>query len=217
MVNHVRPNGDRWQLLTSKVRTLHISPISRAELCSISMSDWTRYAKTKRAAAISQLIGCPLSMSLSCIIGIIVTSCAKEIVGSPVWQPYSLLQVIQQHYNNAPGVRAAVSVPLRPFSVRRNQLTAQLLCGPRMRRRPGQRQHCSSAQSSADFGAELEILNSVAAAIDMTALCPKYLNIRRGAYIVAAVGLATCPWQITSAAGTFLAVLGVCPITYPSD
>ena len=36
--------------------------------------------------------------------------------------------------------------------------------------------------------------NSVSAGTDMTALFPRYLNIRRGGYICAAVGLAMCPW-----------------------
>ena len=36
--------------------------------------------------------------------------------------------------------------------------------------------------------------NSVSAGTDLTALLPRYLNIRRGGYICAAVGLAMCPW-----------------------
>ena len=35
--------------------------------------------------------------------------------------------------------------------------------------------------------------NSVSAGTDMTALMPRYLNIRRGGYICAAIGLAMCP------------------------
>ena len=35
--------------------------------------------------------------------------------------------------------------------------------------------------------------NSVSAGTDLTALLPRYLNIRRGSYICAAVGLAMCP------------------------
>lgn len=35
--------------------------------------------------------------------------------------------------------------------------------------------------------------NSVSAGTDMTALCPRYINIRRGSYICAAIGLAMCP------------------------
>src|SRR5258705_11679085 len=41
--------------------------------------------------------------------------------------------------------------------------------------------------------------NSLCAGNDMTALCPKYINIRRGQVICAFLGgLALCPWGILS-------------------
>lgn len=49
--------------------------------------------------------------------------------------------------------------------------------------------------------------NSVSAGTDMTALLPRYLNIRRGGYICAAVGLAICPWVLLKNANTFLTYL----------
>lgn len=39
--------------------------------------------------------------------------------------------------------------------------------------------------------------NSISAGTDLTALLPRYLNIRRGSYICAAIGLAMCPVCIT--------------------
>ena len=48
------------------------------------------------------------------------------------------------------------------------------------------------------------VLNSVAAGMDLTTLCPKYINLRRGAYIVAIVGIAVCPWNYVNKASTFL-------------
>lgn len=38
--------------------------------------------------------------------------------------------------------------------------------------------------------------NSVSAGTDMTALLPRFINIRRGSYICAAVGLAMCPYNL---------------------
>ncbi|KAM5347946.1 hypothetical protein ACJ41O_007770 [Fusarium nematophilum] len=38
--------------------------------------------------------------------------------------------------------------------------------------------------------------NSVSAGTDMSALLPRWINIRRGGYICAAIGLAMCPWQL---------------------
>jgi NCS1 family nucleobase:cation symporter-1 len=35
------------------------------------------------------------------------------------------------------------------------------------------------------------VLNSVATGMDMAGLCPKYINIIRGSYIMACIGIAT--------------------------
>jgi nucleobase:cation symporter-1, NCS1 family len=49
--------------------------------------------------------------------------------------------------------------------------------------------------------------NSVSAGTDMTALFPRFLNIRRGGYICAAVGLAMCPWKLASSSNNFTTYL----------
>ena len=49
--------------------------------------------------------------------------------------------------------------------------------------------------------------NSVSAGTDMTALLPRYLNIRRGGYICAAVGLAMCPWNLLKSSNSFTSYL----------
>lgn len=49
--------------------------------------------------------------------------------------------------------------------------------------------------------------NSVSAGTDMTALFPRFINIRRGGYICAAVGLAMCPWNLLSDSNSFTTYL----------
>ena len=49
--------------------------------------------------------------------------------------------------------------------------------------------------------------NSVSAGTDMTALLPRYLNIRRGGYICALVGLVMCPWNLLNTANNFTTYL----------
>ncbi|ORY17106.1 uracil permease [Clohesyomyces aquaticus] len=49
--------------------------------------------------------------------------------------------------------------------------------------------------------------NSVSAGTDMTALLPRYLNIRRGGYICALVGLVMCPWHLLDSANSFTTYL----------
>lgn len=49
--------------------------------------------------------------------------------------------------------------------------------------------------------------NSVSAGTDMTALLPRYLNIRRGGYVCALVGLVMCPWKLLSSTNHFITYL----------
>ncbi|KAK6341050.1 hypothetical protein TWF696_009359 [Orbilia brochopaga] len=49
--------------------------------------------------------------------------------------------------------------------------------------------------------------NSVSAGTDMTALLPRFINIRRGGYICAAVGIAMCPWNLLESTNNFTTYL----------
>ncbi|KAK1993697.1 hypothetical protein LX36DRAFT_661282 [Colletotrichum falcatum] len=49
--------------------------------------------------------------------------------------------------------------------------------------------------------------NSVSAGTDMTALLPRWLSIRRGGYICAAVGLAMCPYTLLTSSNQFTTYL----------
>ncbi|KAJ7830148.1 permease for cytosine/purines, uracil, thiamine, allantoin-domain-containing protein [Mycena olivaceomarginata] len=51
------------------------------------------------------------------------------------------------------------------------------------------------------------VLNSVSAGMDLAGLAPRYMNIRRGAYLLAVLGLISNPWQYLSKAATFLTVI----------
>jgi NCS1 family nucleobase:cation symporter-1 len=55
----------------------------------------------------------------------------------------------------------------------------------------------ATAFSLAQLGTNIAA-NSVSAGTDMTALLPRYLNIRRGGYVCATIGLAMCPWNLLS-------------------
>lgn len=49
--------------------------------------------------------------------------------------------------------------------------------------------------------------NSVSAGTDLTALMPRFINIRRGGYICAAVGLAMCPYTLLTSSNQFTTYL----------
>ncbi|KAJ3465980.1 hypothetical protein MRS44_006638 [Fusarium solani] len=49
--------------------------------------------------------------------------------------------------------------------------------------------------------------NSVSAGTDMTALLPRWIDIRRGGYICAVIGFAICPWQLLKDSNQFTTYL----------
>jgi cytosine/uracil/thiamine/allantoin permease len=51
------------------------------------------------------------------------------------------------------------------------------------------------------------LADMVFAGFDLAATFPKYINIRRGAYLTALVSVACNPWKLVNTATTFLAVL----------
>ncbi|KAL8960260.1 MAG: hypothetical protein Q9193_003003 [Seirophora villosa] len=51
------------------------------------------------------------------------------------------------------------------------------------------------------------VLNSVSSGMDLTALAPEYINIRRGAFTVLIIGVAIVPWNLVNTASTFITVL----------
>ncbi|KAG0697825.1 permease for cytosine/purines, uracil, thiamine, allantoin-domain-containing protein [Suillus ampliporus] len=142
---------------------------------TVGQSDWTRYANRPYAPTLSQFIAAPFCIIVCATIGIVVTSCAQEIVGSLIWEPFLLLATLQDYYNDSPRVRAAI-------------FFAGLGC------------------VCAQLGISI-VLNSVSAGMDLSGVVPRYINIRRGAYLLAILGLASNPWQYLSNASTFLTVI----------
>lgn len=51
------------------------------------------------------------------------------------------------------------------------------------------------------------VLNAISTGMDMAALCPKWINIRRGCVILTIIAIAVCPWNYVNAASTFIVVL----------
>ena len=64
----------------------------------------------------------------------------------------------------------------------------------------------ASAFALAQLGTNIAA-NSVSAGTDMTALLPRYINIRRGGYVCAIVGLVMCPWNLLSSSNKFTTYL----------
>ncbi|KAI9834235.1 MAG: hypothetical protein M1819_003073 [Sarea resinae] len=143
----------------------------------LGQSDWTRYANRRGAPTLSQLIFAPLTITITALIGIIVTSCSMDIMNlnTIIWNPINLLPLIQDFYGDSPGVRAAV------FFASIGLVFSQL--------------------------AITVVLNSVSCGMDMSGLAPRWINIRRGSYIMIVIGICCQPWTLVSTAKRFLSVL----------
>lgn len=64
----------------------------------------------------------------------------------------------------------------------------------------------STAFTLAQLGTNIAA-NSVSAGTDMTALLPRYINIRRGSYVCAILALVICPWNFFSSSNQFTTYL----------
>lgn len=49
--------------------------------------------------------------------------------------------------------------------------------------------------------------NSFSTGMDLAGLFPKYINMRRGAYIGLVISIVMCPWELLATAGTFINVM----------
>lgn len=62
---------------------------------TIRMSDWTRFEKRKLSAAPSMLIAYPTSMTITALVGVLVTSATIQMFGQVIWNPLLMLQYVQ--------------------------------------------------------------------------------------------------------------------------
>jgi NCS1 family nucleobase:cation symporter-1 len=58
-------------------------------------SDWSRYAKTARAPRLGIWLVGPLAVTMTGLVGVLVTSAAKQMYGTAIWNPITLLLYVQ--------------------------------------------------------------------------------------------------------------------------
>jgi len=144
------------------------SAIAPKATLALNICDFTRFAKSPRAAVWANLLSLSVPVTLCAILGVVVTSATQVIYGVSTWNP---LQVCELWSSRAAQFFAAFCWAL---AVVATNISA----------------------------------NSTAVGNDLAILFPRYINIRRGQYICALVGLATCPWIIQNSAASFTSFLG---------
>lgn len=142
-----------------------------------SSPDFTRFSKTPSTPFWPQLITIPCGFAITCFVGVIVGSSSKVIYGEEIWNPLDLLGKFLD--NNGEGANSATRAGV--FFIALSFTLAQL-------------------------GVNIAA-NSVSAGSDLTALLPRFLNIRRSGYICAIVGLLIQPWKLFASSSTFTSYL----------
>lgn len=139
----------------------------------VNAPDFSRFANKPGAGVWSQFIALPICFSVTCLIGILVSSASTVLYNETYWNPLDVLSRYLDGYSR--GDRGGVFLISFGFAI---------------------------AQLGTNISA-----NSLSAGTDMTALLPKYMNIRRGGFICAAIGYAICPWNLMSSSSMFTTYL----------
>lgn len=155
-----------------------MSAIANFATLIVNDPDFSRFARTPKDALWSQLFSIPASFAITSFIGIIVASASRVIYPNRPEPIWNPLDLLGLFLNDD-GVTGATRFGV--FVIAAGFVVAQL-------------------------GTNIAA-NSISAGTDLTALLPRYLNIRRGSYICAAVGLAICPWHLLSSSNDFTTYL----------
>lgn len=165
----------------------------------LGQSDWTRYARRPSSALFGQLVAAPLFIVVTSVCGILITSAAATIYGEYIWNPFELLMTVQAR-SLAPSARAGTFFAGLGFLTDQLAL-CQMLNGV-----------STGMDSKSFFVPPLHVLpanplTDSLALHPVAALCPKWINIRRGCYILTVLAIAILPWNYVTSPGTFIAVL----------
>lgn len=137
--------------------------------------DFSRFAD-KPSTAIKYWVyiaSIPLCFSITCLIGILVSSASLLLYGEVLWSPLEVLDNFLNDYT--PGNRGGSFLIAFSFAL---------------------------AQLGTNISA-----NSLSFGTDVTAMLPRFLNIRRGSFLCAALALCICPWKLMASSSKFTTVL----------
>lgn len=154
-----------------------MSCISNMVTLIVNAPDFASRASSPSAALLPQLFSVPLGFSLVSFLGIIVSSSSQVIYNEAIWSPIDLLN----KFLDGDGDHPSRSTRFGVWFISTSFILAQL-------------------------GTNISA-NSVSAGCDLTSLLPRYINIRRGGYIAAIVGIAICPWKFLQSSNSFTSYL----------
>ncbi|EWG55977.1 hypothetical protein FVEG_14078 [Fusarium verticillioides 7600] len=145
-----------------------------------SQSDFTRFARRPGDQFLSQLLFVPLSTVAVALIGILCTFCASQLF------PETNGTLLWEPYRMLATVQTISTTP------------------PRARVAVA---FASLASVVAQFGISVAE-NALSNGTDLSALLPRYFNLRRGGYLTAVFDFVMQPWELMNGASNFLTVMG---------
>jgi NCS1 family nucleobase:cation symporter-1 len=152
-----------------------------------NIPDFTRYLRKSQGTYWQALFVPTLAVTVA-VFGIIYTSCAKVIYGEYIWSPLDLVAM----WTSPQGRAAAFFVG---FS---------WVCWTLCNRNWLELSADDSLQPIAQIGVNVSA-NIVSASNDMSSLCPKYINVRRGAILTTFIGgWVMVPWKVVYSAASFI-------------
>ena len=172
-----QPATVRGSTLAWAVIKAIMSSISNFATLIVNDPDFARFARRPRDALWSQLFTIPCGFALTSFIGIIVAS-SSTIIYRGSEPIWNPLDVLTRFLND-------------------DQVNGGTRFGVFV---------IAVAFVLAQLGTNIAA-NSVSAGTDLTALMPRYLNIRRGSYVCAVVGIVMCPWHLLSSSNNFTTYL----------
>lgn len=175
-----QPATAKGSTLAWAIITGIMSAVSNFATLIVNAPDFARFARKPSDALWPQFITIPVGFAVTSFIGIIVGSSSAIIYPElgATWNPLNLLKEFITDGGNGVGSSGARA---GTFFIAAAFVLAQL-------------------------GTNLAA-NSISAGTDMTALLPRYVNIRRGGYVCALIGIAICPWQFLTSSSNFTTYL----------
>lgn len=145
-------------------------------------SDFSRYAVHPGDQMWGQIFIIPICLLGSNILGIITTSCARGFYPNEplLWKLYDLLEAIQSNSSNGGDGPSSGSRAAVFFAASAFMLS----------------QMCVNV-----------VACGVVGGMDLAALVPRYLDIRRGSVLIAIIGICINPWKILNTANTFISAI----------
>lgn len=162
---------------------LHIICIHRRLPSPPKQADFSRYSHVSACWQILYIPLIPLCFVFTSFIGIAATSAGVKLYGQVIWDPNKFILAWTQPPNvNSAGSTA--SVP-NPAAARAAQFFTAL------------------SFALASLGTNISA-NSISAVNNLTAIAPRYFDLRRGQLFCAVVAWALVPWRILASVGKFL-------------